>query len=155
MRVERSGRLKRMNVEIAVGLFLMAGIACLGYLSLRLGKLEVIGGDHVPVVAEFSSVAGMRPGASVEIAGVEVGKIDSITIRDYKAVVGMEIRKGIALQEDTIAAVRTRGLIGEKYINLSPGASDRLIPPGGKIRETESAVDLEGIIGQFIHGSVK
>ena len=74
----------------------------------------------------------MRPGASVEIAGVEVGKIDSITIRDYKAVVGMEIRKGIALQEDTIASVRTRGLIGEKYINLSPGASDRLIPPGGK-----------------------
>lgn len=147
--------MKRANLETAVGLFLLAGIACLGYLSLKLGKLDVVGGDFVPVVAEFSSVAGLRPGAGVEIAGVEVGKIDSITIRDYKAVVGMEIRKGIALQEDTIAAVRTRGLIGEKYINLSPGASDRLIPPGGKIRETESAVDLEGIIGQFIHGSVK
>ena len=147
--------MKRGKTETAVGLFLLAGIACLMYLSLRLGKLEVVGGDRVPVVAEFSTVTGLRPGASVEIAGVEVGKIGSITIRDYKAVVGMEIRKGIALQEDAIASVRTRGLIGDKYISISPGASDRLIPPGGKIRETESAVDLEGIIGQFVHGSAK
>ena len=119
--------MKRGKTETAVGLFLLAGIACLGYLSLRLGKL----------------------------AGVEVGKIGSITIRDYKAVVGMEIRKGIVLQEDAIASVRTRGLIGDKYISISPGASDRLIPPGGKFRETESAVDLEGIIGQLVHGSAK
>ena len=147
--------MKRGKTETAVGLFLLAGIACLGYLSLRLGKLEVVGSDRVPVVAEFSSVTGLRPGASVEIAGVEVGKIGSITIRDYKAVVGMEIRKGIVLQEDAIASVRTRGLIGDKYISISPGASDRLIPPGGMIRDTESAVDLEGIIGQLVHGSAK
>jgi len=147
--------MKRVNLEAAVGLFLLAGIACLAYLSLRLGKLEVGAGDHVPVVAEFSSVAGLRDGAAVEIAGVEIGKIDSITIRDYKAVVRMRIRKGIGLQEDTIASVRTRGLIGDKFINLSPGSSDRLIPPGGLIRETESTVDLEGLIGQFVHGSAK
>ena len=145
----------RVSLETAVGLFLLAGIVCLGYLSLKLGKLEVGGDDHVAVEAEFSSVAGLRPGAGVEIAGVEVGKIDSIAIRDYKAVVRMRIRKGIGLQEDTIASVRTRGLIGDKYISLSPGASDRLIPPGGRIRETESAVDLEGLIGQFVHGSAK
>ena len=147
--------MKRVNMEMMVGLFLLAGIACLGYLSLRLGKLEILGGDTVPVVAEFSSVAGLKTGAGVEIAGVEVGRIDSIAIRDYKAVVRMEIRKGIALQEDAIASVRTRGLIGDKYVSISPGASDRLIPPGGRIRETESAVDLEGLLGQFIHGSAK
>ena len=147
--------MKRVNLETTVGLFLLAGIACLGYLSLRLGKLEGVGGDHVPGVAGFSSGAGLRPGAGVEIAGVEVGKIDSITIRDYKAVVRMRIRKGIDLQEDTIASVRTRGLIGDKYISISPGSSDRLIPPGGKIRETESTVDLEGLIGQFVHGNAK
>src|SRR6266498_1003767 len=128
--------MRRGNMETVVGLFLLAGIASLAYLSLRLGKLEIAGGDSVPVVAEFSSVAGLRPGASVEIAGVEVGKIDAITIREYKAVVRMRIRKGIGWQEDTIA-------------------SDRLIPPGGKIRETESTVDLEGLIGQFVHGSAK
>jgi phospholipid/cholesterol/gamma-HCH transport system substrate-binding protein len=147
--------MKRVNLETTVGLFLLVGIACLAYLSLRLGKLEIVGDDYVPVLAEFSSVAGLRGGAAVEIAGVEVGKIDSISIRDYKAVVRMSIRKGIGLQEDTIASVRTRGLIGDKYISLSPGASDRLIPPGGLIRETESTVDLEGLIGQFVHGSAK
>ncbi|MGB7629643.1 MAG: outer membrane lipid asymmetry maintenance protein MlaD [Candidatus Deferrimicrobium sp.] len=147
--------MRTLDVETAVGLFLIAGILCLGYLSIRLGKLELVGGDDVPVTAEFSTVAGLKQGANVEIAGVEVGKVDSIDIRDYKAVVRMRVRRGLRLQEDTIASVRTRGLIGDKYINLSPGASDRLIPPGGKIRETESAVDLEGLIGQFIHGSTK
>jgi phospholipid/cholesterol/gamma-HCH transport system substrate-binding protein len=147
--------MRKLGVETAVGLFLVVGILCLGYLSIRLGKLELVGGDDVPVTAEFSTVAGLKQGANVEIAGVEVGKVDSIDIRDYKAVVRMRVRRGLRLQEDTIASVRTRGLIGDKYINLSPGASDRLIPPGGKIRETESAVDLEGLIGQFIHGSTK
>jgi phospholipid/cholesterol/gamma-HCH transport system substrate-binding protein len=147
--------MRRGNMETAVGLFLLAGIACLAYLSIRLGKVEVIGGDHYPVVAEFSSVAGLRPGAGVEIAGVEVGKVSSISIRNYKAVVRMEIRKGIELQEDAIASVRTRGLIGDKYVSISPGASDKLIPPGGRLRETESAVDLEGLIGQVIHGSAE
>lgn len=147
--------MRKSGVETAVGLFLVVGILCLAYLSIRLGKLELVGGDDVPVTAEFSTVAGLKQGANVEIAGVEVGKVDSIDIRDYKAVVRMRVRRGLRLQEDTIASVRTRGLIGDKYINLSPGASDRLIPPGGKIRETESAVDLEGLIGQFIHGSTK
>jgi phospholipid/cholesterol/gamma-HCH transport system substrate-binding protein len=147
--------MRRFNMETAVGLFLLAGIACLAYLSIRLGNLEVMGGDSYPVVAEFSSVAGLRAGADVEIAGVEVGKITSITIRNYRAVVRMEIRKGIGLQEDAIASVRTRGLIGDKYISISPGASEKLIAPGGRIRETESAVDLEGLIGQAIHGSAE
>ena len=147
--------MRKLGVETAVGLFLVVGILCLGYLSIRLGKLELVGGDDVPVTAEFSTVAGLKQGANVEIAGVEVGKVDAIDIRDYKAVVRMRVRRGLRLQEDTIASVRTRGLIGDKYINLSPGASDQLIPPGGKIRETESAVDLEGLIGQFIHGSTK
>ena len=147
--------MRKSGVETAVGLFLVVGILCLGYLSIRLGKLELVGGDDVPVTAEFSTVSGLKQGANVEIAGVEIGKVDSIDIRDYKAVVRMRVRRGLRLQEDTIASVRTRGLIGDKYISLSPGASDRLIAPGGKIRETESAVDLEGLIGQFIHGSTK
>jgi phospholipid/cholesterol/gamma-HCH transport system substrate-binding protein len=147
--------MRKSGVETAVGLFLVVGILCLGYLSIRLGKLELVGGDDVPVTAEFSTVSGLKQGANVEIAGVEIGKVDSIDIRDYKAVVRMRIRRGLRLQEDTIASVRTRGLIGDKFINLSPGASDRLIAPGGKIRETESAVDLEGLIGQFVHGSAK
>ena len=147
--------MKRITVETAVGLFVLAGILCLAWLSVKLGKLEITGGDTVPVYAEFSTAAGLKVDGSVEIAGVEVGKVASITMNDYKARVLMKIRKGIPLQEDAIASIRTRGLIGDKYVNLTPGASDRVIPPGGRIRETESSVDLEGLIGQFIHGTAK
>ena len=147
--------MNRLNIEMAVGLFVLLGIACLAWLSIKLGKLDIVGGDYVPVHAEFSSISGLRQGASVEIAGVEVGKVDAITLHEYKALVLMKVQKGVRLQEDTIASIRTRGLIGDKFVNLSPGASDRLIPPDGKIRETESAVDLEGLIGEFIHGSAK
>lgn len=147
--------MRRFNMETAVGLFLLAGILCLAYLSIRLGKLELNGGDTVQVTARFSSVTGLKAGTDVEIAGIPVGKVDSISIRDFQAVVRMRIQRGIGLPDDTIASVKTRGLIGDVYISLSPGASDRMIPPGGRIRETEAAVDLEGLIGQFIHGSAK
>jgi phospholipid/cholesterol/gamma-HCH transport system substrate-binding protein len=147
--------MKRLNLETVVGLFVLLGIACLAWLSVKLGKLEIVGGSYVPVHAEFSSASGLKTGASVEIAGVEIGKVDSIALNEYKADVRMKIRTGVALQEDTIASIRTRGLIGDKFVNLSPGASDRLIPPDGKIRETESAVDLEELIGEFIHGSAR
>ena len=147
--------MRRVNLETAVGMFLLAGILSLAYLSIRLGKLDLTGGDTVPVTARFSSVTGLQAGTDVEIAGVPVGKVESISIREYQAVVRMRIRKGIGLPDDTIASVKTRGLIGDVYISLSPGASDKMIPPGGTIRETEDAVDLGGLIGQFIHGGVK
>ncbi len=147
--------MNRFNVETAVGLFVLAGIVAIAWLSIRLGKLEIVGGDYVPVHAEFSSAAGVKKGASVDIAGVPVGKVDEITLSGYKADVLMKIRKGIALQDDTIASIRTMGLIGDKYISLSPGASDRLIPPGGTIRETESPPDFDQLVGEMIHGSAK
>ncbi|MGE5190175.1 MAG: outer membrane lipid asymmetry maintenance protein MlaD [Gemmatimonadota bacterium] len=147
--------MKRFNVETAVGLFVLAGIAAIAWLSIRLGKLEIVGGNYVPVRAEFASVAGLKKGASVEIAGVEVGKVDAIVLDNYRADVLMKVRKGVALQDDAIASVRTMGLIGDKYVSISPGASDRLIPPGGTIRETESPPDFDQLIGELIHGSAK
>ena len=146
---------RKRGVETAVGIFIVVGIACLAWLSLRRGKVEIGGGNRSPVSAEFASVAGLRAGSTVELAGVQVGSVESISVKEYKAVVRMRVQRDIGLPEDTIASVRTRGLIGDKYINLSPGASDRMIPAGGKIRETEGALDLEGLIGEFIHGSAK
>ncbi len=147
--------MKRFSVETAVGLFVLVGIAALAWLSIRLGKLEIVGSDYVPVHAEFASVVGLRKGASVEIAGVEVGRVDAIRLEAYKADVLMKVRRGLALGDDTIASVKTMGLIGDKYISLSPGASDRMIPPGGRIRETESPPDFDQLIGEIIHGSAK
>ena len=146
--------MKNFKVETAVGLFMLLGIACMVWLSLKLGNVDIGGRKRMPVTAVFTSVQGLKVGAGVEIAGVEIGKIKSIEIRDYMGLVLMEVRKDIPLQEDAIASIRTRGLIGDKYIDISPGASDRLIEPGGKIRETVPPVDFEKLLGQFIHGQV-
>lgn len=148
--------MKKINVEMAVGMFVLIGIVCLGYLSVKLGRMEIVGKGGYTVYAEFESTGGVRPGSVVEIAGVEVGKVQKIELNDdYMAVVKMVIRKDVKLQEDAIASIKTKGLIGEKYIEITPGGSEKLIADGGKIRETESAVDYEEILSKYIFGKVK
>jgi len=149
--------MKKENINIAVGIFMVVGMICLGYLSIKLGKLELFGGDDYLVTADFDSVAGLKSGASVEIAGVEVGRVDSIGLdpkQTGRARAYFKMRRGVKLQEDVIASVRTRGIIGDRYVLLKPGGSDTLIAPGGTIRETESAVDLEELFGKFVHGQL-
>lgn len=149
--------MEKARLEIIVGIFVLVGILCLAYLSINLGKLELIGGDYYEVSANFDSISGLRSGASVEIAGVEVGRVDRIVLdpkAGYTAKVTLKINSGIELQDDVIASVRTRGMIGDKFIQLKPGGSDRLLKDGGRIREAESAVDFESLISKFIHGKV-
>ena len=144
------------KLELIVGVFVLIGIAALTYLAVKLGKLEVIGdGNNVEIHAEFDSVAGLKAGATVEIAGVQVGQVKKIGLNGDRAVVSFTLAPGVKLYGDTIASIKTRGLIGDKYVSLSPGGSQKELPPGGKIRDTESGVDLESLIGEFIHGNVK
>ena len=144
------------KLELIVGIFVLAGIVALTYLAVKLGKLEVIsGGNHVEVSADFDSVAGLKTGATVEIAGVQVGHVKKIGLNGDRALVVFSLNPGVKLYGDSIAAIKTRGLIGDKYVSISPGGSQKEIPPGGKIRDTESGVDLEALIGEFIHGNVK
>ncbi len=140
--------------EIVVGLFVVAGLVCLGYLAIKLGKLEAFGNSGYVVYADFASVAGLRRGDAVEIAGVGVGRVDSLSLVDDRARLALRIDAGVDIQEDAIASVRARGLIGDKFIAISPGASDRLVPSGGKIRETESPPDITDLIGKMIGGNV-
>jgi phospholipid/cholesterol/gamma-HCH transport system substrate-binding protein len=142
------------RTEIIVGIFVVAGLLCLGYLAIRLGKLEVMGNSGYVVYADFSSVAGLKPGDPVEIAGVKVGRVEAITLADEKARLRLRIDENVKLSEDTIASVRSRGLIGDKFVLLSPGASDKMIASGGKIRETESPKDLTDLIGTYIGGDL-
>ena len=146
--------MKRHNVELVVGLFMIFGIACLTYLSIKLGRMEIIGDKGYRLYAEFSEIGGLKSGASVEIAGVEVGRVKNISLSDYQAKVELQVNTGIKIQEDSIAAVKTKGLLGEKYIQISPGGADEIIPPEGKIRETQPPLDLEKAIGNFIFGKV-
>ncbi|MDX2348537.1 MAG: outer membrane lipid asymmetry maintenance protein MlaD [Nitrospirota bacterium] len=147
--------MERGKLEFVVGLFVLVGILCLGYLAIKLGKLELVGGDYYELTADFSSSSGLKKGASVEIAGVEVGRVKSIELKDDQAQIVLAIQDGITVYNDAIASIKTRGIIGEKYMGLSPGGSGDLLSKGGTIVDTESGVDLEQVISQFIHGNVE
>lgn len=144
----------RYNLEVLVGIFVVAGLIALGYLSIKLGKLEVIGSKGYDVVAEFSDVGGLKAGSAVEIAGVEVGRVTDISLKDYQALVRIRMKQDVKLQDDSIASIKTKGLIGEKYVALTPGGSDMMVKAGGRIRETESAIDFENLISNYVFGKV-
>ena len=148
--------MKKYNQELSVGLFVLAGLLCLGYLTIKLGKMEIFGGDGYTVTATFASVAGLRTGASVEMAGVPVGRVAAISLspKTYFAKVELRINDGVALMDDSIASVKTSGLIGDKYISVSAG-SGSVLKNGDELTETLPAFDLEKAIGEFIHGGVK
>ena len=142
------------RTEIIVGFFVLVGIACLGYLAIKLGKLEVLGNSGYRIYADFPSVAGLKIGDPVEIAGVKVGRVDAMGLADDRARLHLRIQEDVKLQEDVIASVRARGLIGDKFVLITPGASDKIIPPGGKIRETESPPDIPDLIGKIVGGDL-
>jgi phospholipid/cholesterol/gamma-HCH transport system substrate-binding protein len=142
-------------VEIGVGAFLMIGIAAVTYLAIQLGQVKPFGGDVYRLTARFVSSSGLKPGAYVEVGGVRVGYVDSITLdpRTYQAVVSLALQSGVRLQEDAIASIRTAGIIGDKFVKISPGGSDVLLDPGAEIVETESALSLEELISKYIFES--
>jgi phospholipid/cholesterol/gamma-HCH transport system substrate-binding protein len=146
--------MKRFNLEVTVGLFVVLGLCALAYLSVRLGQLQIGRGHTYDLTAVFPTVAGLRVGANVEIAGVQVGRVQDIKLVNYAADVTLRIEKQVQLQEDAIASIRTRGLIGEKYVSVTPGGSERLLTAGGRIREVEPPVDIETLIGHFIQGKL-
>ena len=149
--------MKKYAMETMVGVFVLAGLLCVAYLTLKLGKLEVVGGDTYAVTARFKDVTGLKSGAYVEMAGVRIGRVTSINL-DPKAnmpIVTMDIQNGIKLTDDTIASIKTSGLIGDKFVKVSSGGSDAILKPGGMIVETEASVDLGDLIGKYVFGGVK
>jgi phospholipid/cholesterol/gamma-HCH transport system substrate-binding protein len=146
--------MKKIDLELAVGLFIIAGILCLGYLSVKLGKMEIIGERGYEIYGMFSNIGGLKVGSSVEIAGVNVGRVKSIVLDDFQARVVLNFPKDLPIQEDAIASIKTRGLIGEKYIEITPGGSEKIIKPGGRIRETQPAIDMEELISKFVFGKI-
>jgi len=148
--------MKRASIEAAVGLFVFIGILCVGYLTIKLGKMEILGKNYYSIQAQFESVAGLKVGASVEMAGVPIGKVETIDldIDRLVALVRMKVQGDVTITDDTIASVKTAGLIGDKYIKLSPGGSDFVLKEGDTIIETESALDLEELISKYVFGGL-
>lgn len=143
------------SVELMVGVFVLICLVCVGYLTIKVGRMSIMGGDTYELTARFESVAGLKKGADVEIAGVDVGQVVDVKIdsEDLVAIVTLKINDAIELTDDTIASVRTSGLIGDKFIKLSPGGSDDLLNDGDTFEETESAVDIMELISKYAFGS--
>ncbi|MFQ5486563.1 MAG: outer membrane lipid asymmetry maintenance protein MlaD [Desulfobacterales bacterium] len=149
--------MKKTTIDTSVGIFMLIGIACVGYLTIKLGKMEWFGQNQYSVFAKFDSITGLKKGGQIEMAGVQIGHIADISLDFEKqvAVVEMKIQNKVVLTDDVIASVKTAGLIGDKYIKLSPGGSDEILKPGGLITETESALDLEELVSKYVFGGVK
>ncbi len=146
--------MKKGAIEIFVGIFVLIGLVCVGYLTVKLGKMELLGDNYYTLHARFQSVSGLTEGATVEIAGVKVGQVEGITLDPERqvAMISLKIMHGVTLTDDVIASVKTSGLIGDKYIKLAPGGSEEVLKAGDTILETESAVDLEELISKYVFG---
>ena len=142
---------RSFTVEFWVGLFALAGVACFSYLSINVAGMKLSSAGFYEIQARFINVAGLKVGSPVEIAGVEIGEVAGVALNSTEAMVTMEIRDEIKLRDDDIAQIRTKGIIGDKYIKISPGGSDYVLEPGDELADTESAVEFEEIIGKFIH----
>lgn len=147
----------RSKTQIGVGLFILIGLACIGYLALRLGNLSMLGHNRYDVVARFTSASGLRAGAYVEAGGVDVGTVKTIRFdpKTYEAVVTLSVDKDVRISDDATASIQTNGLIGDKFIKISPGGSETYLKPGMEITETEPSINLEELISKYIFESNK
>jgi phospholipid/cholesterol/gamma-HCH transport system substrate-binding protein len=133
---------------------MVAGILALAYLSMNLGKVDLLGRGGYVVYADFPSAGGLKSGAAVEIAGVAVGRVQSIVLREYQARVALRIDEAVKLQSDAIVSIKTKGLIGERFVQISPGGSEKPVPAGGRLTEVEAPVDLEELISKYVFGKI-
>ncbi len=147
--------MKKLNVEIVVGLFMITGFLAFGYLSLQMGDFSIFDlKKNYSVVAEFDNVSGLKVGAAIEIAGVNVGKVSGVRLGEQGlARVTMLISREIKITMDAIASIRTQGLIGDKYVKIIQGADSEMLADGGEIFDTESSIDFEELVSKYIFES--
>ena len=146
-----------MKKETIVGIFVVIGLLCVAYMTVKLGKVSLIGDEYYSLYARFASVSGLRVGNPIEIDGIEVGRVEQMSIDQEKqmAVVELKIKKGINVYDDASVSIKTAGLIGDKFIDIDPGGAGGVLKPGGSITETTSPIDIEDLISKYAFGDVK
>ena len=144
------------RMEITVGVFLVMGFLALGWLAMQLGEVSwLTGAKSYTLNAEFSNISGVKLGADIQISGVTVGKVRQLRLNeDNLAMVAMQIDKGVKVPVDSIASVKSQGIIGDKFIQITLGGDETAYQPGETIVDTESAVDLESLISKFAFGQM-
>jgi phospholipid/cholesterol/gamma-HCH transport system substrate-binding protein len=145
------------KVEIAVGIFLVAGLAAFAWLAVQLGEVSwLTSGGTYTLYAAFDNIAGIRAGSDVQIAGVPVGSVAALRLnKDGRAVAAFKLNKGVTVPKDSIASVKSQGIIGDKFIRILPGGDTENYKAGETIVDTESALDIESLISKFALGGVK
>ncbi len=145
------------KIEVTVGVFVLIALLCVGYLTVQLGQMRLLGDDHYVLKARFSSVSGLNKGNEVSISGVPVGRVKDIRLKtdDFAAMVELSIREDIKLSDDSIVSIKTSGLIGDKYINISPGGSGFILQPGDTIIDTQPPVDFEELVSKYVFGDMQ
>ena len=140
--------------DLAVGFFVLLGLAALGYLSIQVGGLSYTGPGGLEVVATFDDVGGLSARSPAMIAGVKVGQVKRVALDpSLRARVVIDLDPRLELPVDTSAAIRTQGLLGDQFIALEPGAEEVFLAPGEEILFTDSALNLESLIGRVVHNS--
>ena len=149
--------MKKYKKETVVGIFVVVGLLCLGYMTVKLGKVSLFGDETYSLYARFSSVAGLRVGNSVDMIGLEVGRVAGFTMEqdDLVVLAELKIRQDVKVYDDAIASIKTAGLIGDKYVQIDTGGGGDLLKPGGTITETEAPVDIGDLISKYAFGDVK
>ena len=150
--------MKNHRLELIVGAFVLIGLGAIAFLSIKIAGGTLFGKNNYLVTARFNSVSGLNPGSNVVIAGVPVGRVESIRLdpERFDAIVNLRINSDIKLSSESTASIKTSGLIGDRYILIQPGADDTMITTDGKgrISETNSPVDIEDLISRFAFGSL-
>jgi phospholipid/cholesterol/gamma-HCH transport system substrate-binding protein len=141
------------TTQFIVGIFAILGIVALAILSLSLGKISLFPSPGYTLYASFDNISGLKTGDEVQLAGVQVGKVVDIGIKDYRARIALRVNQGVQIDDQAIAAIKTSGIIGEKYVSIQLGPSDHYLKGGDTIRQTQSAFVLEDAIGQLINSS--
>ena len=139
------------KVEVIVGIFVLLGVLAMSWMAIKLGQIGGMGASGYNLEATFQDAGGLRVGADVMLAGVSIGRVASIGLNDNsEAVLTLEIQNDVELSTDVIAAVRTKGIIGERYVRMSQGADSDVLEAGDEIEETESAINIEDLISKYI-----
>jgi len=148
--------LKKYSAETIVGIFVVIGLIGVGYMTIKLGKVPLFGDDYYSLYARFSTVSGLKTNSPVEVHGIEVGRVEKMTLDTEKqtAVLELKIRKGLTIYDDASASIKTAGLIGDKFVNIDPGGGGEALKAGTYITETTAPTDMEELISKYAFGDV-
>ncbi|NLZ16564.1 MAG: outer membrane lipid asymmetry maintenance protein MlaD [Desulfobulbaceae bacterium] len=144
------------RIEIMVGIFLVIGFLAFGWLALRLGEVSLLTqGRTYTLDAAFNNVSGLKKGSEIQLSGVTIGTVRTIRLdEDNMALVSMQLDQDVHLPVDSMASIKTQGIIGDKYIQLTLGGDTEMYKPGEILVDTESTVDIESLISKFAFGQV-